>query len=479
MDALKEFHLIAPKKKQVFRSRHLLFTILLVILLRSGFAIVFRSLPFGDQLANIMDLIILYAYFSFWLFLRLPFLLRWKRTPLDTGLFLLIISMSLSMLLNNALTLGAFDNILKLLRYLPVYYLITQLRLDAKDRWFFRNVIVKLGRFLSVSTIVFYIVHPLDVALEKLLSPIGLPLKKVGSVRLIFATQTELASFLLFALIVYLYSAKKARYPGQVKRLTKKLGFLLSISLFLFAIFATYKRAFLIAAFGVLLWYMWQHKHITQKNIVLGLLIVIGIILALLGLFLSLGVENILQFLDASGAPLGVRESSVSVALFLAQLFSPIYWQKVFAASRGWTLFTFAPRFLTSQYWMWGTGPDGEIMRATVINRYPDLDKILVYQGFEDVYWVATMAYYGVMGLLLLWSIGFKLFMISRRMTNLAQDWVIKGDAQILSVLVFWTFIMGFIVRIPELAAISFIFWVYSGLVVSSYIQMRRQQTAL
>ena len=115
-------------------------------------------------------------------------------------------------------------------------------------------------------------------------------------------------------------------------------------------------------------------------------------------------------------------------------------------------------------------------MRITLATVDPDLGRLLVYQGFEDVYWAAALAYYGLSGLILLWIIGGKLFLLARRVAASANTWIEKTDAQILGMLVLITFLLSFVERVPELAIMSFIFWLYAGLVTNSHLRMRRKR---
>ena len=349
--------IVTPIERPITEGFWMLVLVMLYLTFRDVFITLFHSLPFSAFIANSLDVIVVSGFFLILIAGLIYQRPVWRLTPLDSWLILFGISLVISLVLNRTFSLRGLDNVVKLFRYLAVYYIAINSPCVIADRLLVRKFIIRLGLLLSLSAIVFYLLPLLNTKLEAFLSPAGRGIAKVGSVRLTFSTNAELAGFLVFALIVFLFSTR-----FEKKRLTGRTSWaaiqrIIIITLFLFAIYTTYKRAFLLATLGVLFLYWWTHKRITRKMLAMSFLSLAGILMILL----VMNTDPIIQLINAAGQPLGVRVEAFSSRLFLLQLLSPDYWHRVFAASRGWTISVFIPHFITSHYGLFGTGPDGII----------------------------------------------------------------------------------------------------------------------
>lgn len=461
------YSLTSPSLQRI-RPVKVFLLIVVFFSIKNIFIALISPLPFIPFIIDVLDVILVYSFLLYWLGKRLSQRWAWRVTPLDGWFLLLGCSITLSTLLNDAFSSNAIKNVFVLLRYIAVYYLAANVSISPSERAQLRSLIIQLGQFLSVCAIVLYFLPSLNDAVDTFLRPTQSVIKKLGSVRLTFSTQAEFAAFLVIALTLYLFAHIEDKHIEK-RSLRRKFLTLIRTLIFLCAIFTAYKRAFFITSLGMLVLF-WLQRETDSRDRKMKILILTGcsMLVALTILFFPF-------WKTISASPLRPRLEEAPVTLFYTQLLSKDYWLRTSSASRGWSLLQFVPRFFASPYWLLGAGPDENLMRSTLASVHPELQRLLTYQGFEDVYWVAILAYYGVTGLSIIWSILGTLFFLTKRVVNHAQNEQERQDGKAFRIIALVFFLLSFTERLPELASTSFVFWLYAGLVVKSFLRIRYQ----
>lgn len=406
-----------------------------------------------------------------WLFLqRLRVGRGFVRTPLDIPLFLLFLVVLLSIIVNQRFNADAARNAVSFLRYISIYYLVVNLYISEKDITGLFSTIVLLGIGVSILTIILYFVPSLNAALEGFFQPIYKQSLKIGSVRGVFPTG-ELALYLLIALVVYL-----GLYRRKLSIINIAIFEVLIPALFIMGIFATYKRAALLLSLPVL-WVFWTQQQFSRRSkTITQVLTYILFFFVFAGLLVVDLPQSVTETISSAGRHLDVRTVQVEVSTFLLQLFSPLYWQRVAIASRGWSVLVVVPRVLTSPYVLLGLSPDSEYMRLTLARHYSDLQRIVSYVGFEDVYWVALLTYYGILGLICFSFVLFRLFRLAKRIPLISTNSLHVQTSSIYRTLLMGFILFGFVERTPEIPSTSLLFWLFSGIMTRLYMQLRLQK---
>jgi hypothetical protein len=451
-------------------KRSWIFLVLLGLIIYLPFQDVFVSFlapyPPAQKIANyFVDLMVLllFGLVAVWHLFRG----RFVRTLLDLPLFLLGVSIFISIALNGRFNMDTLNNLLRFVRYIAVFYLTITLPISEKDLSTLFKVLGALGIILSILAIFLYLFPGLNKALENLLSSADRNELKIGGVRGTFSSQAEMAGFLLLTLIVYL---GYFRYrPALINHIV--MGIIIPAA-FIFAIFATYKRAALIMAALVLGSY-WLARNSGRRKIFVKITVLsLFLILTVLVLLLLIDLPSLVNKLSLYGGALKVRENQVAVSTFLLQLFSPEFWQRASSISRGWAIRVAAPRLLTSPYWLFGLSPDDAFMRLTLSQQYLEFAPLTRYAALKDVYWVTMLLYYGLCGLSVFFYILVKLYRMARRVALLSKNLIDKQLGRIFSIYIIIYILYGFIERLPELRFVSFLFWLLAGLVVNSYSRL-------
>jgi len=229
----------------------------------------------------------------------------------------------------------------------------------------------------------------------------------------------------------------------------------------------SYSRATLLA-FGLALFVLLvllRRRRVAVRVLALGALF--GP--ALLGLWLLLAPAS---------SPTGfVKEKEVSVSPLasLAQLFTPEYQARA-ESSRLWILRDVGGE-LVENAGLLGFGPDEQHAKERVLaSGGAALARLAAYRAFEDVYWVAVLAYYGFLGLCAFVWVLVRLAASARALwRTAAEEWELALAAAALSLLAA-TLPLTFLVRTFEFRAFAFDFWLLAGLVVGALGRKRDEQ---
>jgi len=158
------------------------------------------------------------------------------------------------------------------------------------------------------------------------------------------------------------------------------------------------------------------------------------------------------------------KEVAVSPLESLGQLLSEQYLEHA-QVSRLWILRDVGSEVVKGAGLV-GFGPDEEHAKEQVqVAGGAGLARLVAYKAFEDVYWVALLAYYGFLGLALFAAVLWKLAASARALLRAAVDEaeLALGAAALALVLVVVP--LSFLVRTFEFRAFAFDFWLVAGVV--------------
>jgi hypothetical protein len=123
---------------------------------------------------------------------------------------------------------------------------------------------------------------------------------------------------------------------------------------------------------------------------------------------------------------------------------------------------------LRSAGWL-GFGPDEEHAKERILAAGgAGLQRLIAYRAFEDVHWVALLAYYGFLGLAAFVLLLLRLLGAALRARALASDPVERALAAVLVALLVLVFPLSFLAPTLDFRAFAYPFWLLAGLVLGA-----------
>ncbi len=377
------------------------------------------------------------------------------KTPIDFPIIGFYIVVFLSMVINRSPLIGSLYNIRPLARYIVLFYLIINSPL-SKQRI---NTLIKIILCIGVMQIGIGMIQwfggptlydlflprasTLDVAgftKEYRLLEIG---REIGSIYGTLGDTVIYGVFMIIVLVIFLSRVKRLEYLN-----------LLTIGVLLMFIARSYSRA---ATFSALLacvvWYFFQYGWKKTLRLTLLVLLIFGILLAIVNPFE-------LEYVNPRKARVGLVGNVTGV-------FSGSY-VKVAQKQRLGTILGNVPTVLANKPIL-GYGAD----QNTTIDKLNKskrsyLFKVLSKKGFKDVYWVAILCFYGILGLSLFAFIFYRLFIAALRLYKRAANRHTKEMALVVLCLVVVTIFLLFFNRTLEFRGYGFYFWMCVGIMFVS-----------
>ncbi len=220
------------------------------------------------------------------------------------------------------------------------------------------------------------------------------------------------------------------------------------------ALFFTYWRASILACcFGAVALVFWLQTLPRAR----GLMRAGGVVLAPLLIVMPLrSVGGGTRFVK-------VKQEYVNPIENFEMLFSSEYFEGT-KGSRPWLLFTVGSEVLR-QFPLIGFGPDEAAARRKIVDGSSSpIHRILSFRAFEDVYWMAMLAYYGMIGvgcyLLMLHGV----YRSGRDLMRMRPRTLDASVGAVVASLVVVAVPMTLIVRTFEYRTFGFYFWLLAGL---------------
>ena len=419
---------------------------------------VLKFLPVSDSVYSYLRFlgeILIYAAFGRLVFHKLYKGIPFVKTPIDLPVIGFYIVVFLSIVINRSPLIGSLYNIRPLARYIVLFYLIVNSPLSKQRITTLLRIILGIGIIqIGIGFIQWHggptlydlflpRASTLEVAgftKEYRLLEIG---REIGSIYGTLGDTVIYGVFMIVILVIFLSRIKRLEYLN-----------LLGIAILLMFIARSYSRA---ATFSALLacvvWYFFQYGWKKTLRISLISLLIFSVVLAILNPF-ELDYVN-------------PRKAKVGLVGNVTGVFSGSY-VKVAQKQRLGALIGNVPTVLANKPLLgYGADQNTTIERLNKSKR-SFLLKILSKKGFKDVYWVAILCFYGVLGLGLFMFIFYRLFMASLKLYKRTLSKFTKEIAMVVLCLVVVTMFLLFFNRTLEFRGYGFYFWMCAGLMFAS-----------
>ena len=419
---------------------------------------VLKFLPVSDTIYSyfrFLGEIFIYVAFGKLVLHKLYRGIPFVKTPIDFPIIAFYIVVFLSVMINRSPLIGSLYNIRPLARYIVLFYLIVNSPLSKQRIYTLIRIILCIGVIQIGIGMIQWFGGPtlydlflprastLDVAgftKEFRLLEIG---REIGSIYGTLGDTVIYGVFMIVILVIFLSRVKRLEYLN-----------LLTIGVLLMFIARSYSRA---ATFSALLacvvWYFFQYGWKKTLRLSLIVLLIFGILLAIVNPFE-------LEYINPRKARVGLVGNVTGV-------FSGSY-VKVAQKQRLGAILGNVPTVLANKPIL-GYGAD----QNTTIDRLNKskrsfLFKVLSKKGFKDVYWVAILCFYGVLGLGLFAFIFYRLFIAALRLYKRAANRLTKEMALVVLCLVAVTTFLLFFNRTLEFRGYGFYFWMCAGIMFVS-----------
>ena len=425
---------------------------------------ILKFLPVSDALYSYLRFfgeMLIYVAFGKLVIHKLYRGIPFVKTAIDLPIIGFYSVVLLSMLVNGSPLIGSLYNIRPFARYIVLFYLIANSNLSEKRIATFLRIILGVGIFQIGAGIIqwaggpaaFNFFLPRETTLtiggftkEYRLLELG---REIGSVYGTLGDTVIYGVFMILVLVIYLSRIRRLEYLN-----------LLGAAILFFFIARSYSRA---ATFSALLaggaWFYFQYGWKKTLQLALSIAMVFGILLAIVNPF------N-LEYINPRKARVGLIGNVTGV-------FSGSY-VRVAQKQRLGALIGNVPTVLVNKPILgYGADQNTTIEKLNASQR-SFLLKILSKNGFKDVYWVAILCFYGLLGLGFFALIFYRLFRAAldlyRKSVNtpLAVSRLTRQISIIMLCLVVITAFLLFFNRTLEFRGYGFYFWLCAGLMFAS-----------
>jgi hypothetical protein len=453
---------------------HPMLVVFLLVALVPFEEVLLKYLPVSDRIyiaSRFLSESVIYISFLFLIVKKLINKERFRTTPVDIYLIGFLVVAGLTILINQPPLLGSLINLRALLRYTILFYLVVNLDFSEKQIRRILYLIVFAGA-LEV------MVGWMQMIFGESINPILLPrtteieiagysrgfvlLRRGREIGAIFGTLGDTIFYALFMLVVL------AVYLGQVK--TVRLHHLIFFLLVFLSINFAYARA---AVFGVLLMVAIAYRVRAGRTRLISMLIILLLIVLLGTIFFYDSSFIQREFIN----PLTEQQNIIQN---VTGIFTADYFQR--AQSQRLGALTGIPPIVLSTSPVLGFGPDEDNTIEKLNEKLPSFDLPLFKQkafrknGFEDVYWTALLAYYGLLGLgiFIIFMIKFykSIFDIYKKTSNPMTKNLAVTSLSIVGISIY----LLFFYRVLEFRAFSFYFWLFPGLLFSLFSQEKYRE---
>ena len=429
-----------------------------------------KFLPVSDTLYSYLRFfgeIIIYIAFGKLVIHKLHRGIPFVKTAIDLPVIGFYSVVLLSMLINRSPLIGSLYNIRPFARYIVLFYLVANSALSERRITTLLRIILGVGIFQVAAGAIqwfggppaFDFFLPREATLtiggfakEYRLLEIG---REIGSVYGTLGDTVIYGVFMILVLVIYLSRIRRLAYLN-----------LLGAAILFFFIARSYSRA---ATFSALLaggaWFLFHHGWKKTLRLALVTVLIFGVLLAVANPF------N-LEYINPRKARVGLVGNVTGV-------FSGSY-VRVAQKQRLGALIGNVPTVLVNKPIL-GYGADqNSTIEGLNMSKRSFLLKVLSKNGFKDVYWVAILCFYGILGLGFFALIFYQLFRAALRLyrrpissssaieRNSSISGVTQRIAIIMLCLVAITVFLLFFNRTLEFRGYGFYFWLCAGLMFAS-----------
>ncbi len=431
---------------------------------------ILKFLPISDTAYSYLRFlgeILIYVAFGKLVIHKLHRGIPFVKTAIDLPIIGFYTVVLLSVFVNGSPLMGSIYNIRPFARYIVLFYLVANSPLSERRIATFLRIILGIGIFQLAAGLIQWVGGPaaFDFFLPRE-STIGIAGftkeyrllelgREIGSVYGTLGDTVIYGIFMILVLIVYLSRIRRLEYLN-----------LLGAAVLFFFIARSYSRA---ATFSALLaGGAWYYFHFGWKKT----LQLAGVTALVFGLLLAVVNPFNLEYINPRKARVGLVGNVTGV-------FSGSY-VRVAQKQRLGALIGNVPTVLVNKPIL-GYGADqNSTIEGLNMSKRSFLLKVLSKSGFKDVYWVAILCFYGLLGLGFFALIFFQLFRAAFNLykRSISPSSLIRHDAStsrvtqqiaiIMLCLVAVTVFLLFFNRTLEYRGYGFYFWLCAGLMFAS-----------
>lgn len=442
--------------------------------------IAFKYLPVSDTVYSYLRFVIELAIYLIAGFVFARYLYKKKMphgTPVDKPLLIFIAYAIGITIINNAPALQSFVGLRSLLRYVPLFYVIAFVNFDRKQS---KSIVYGLLAVTAIQCGIAIYQHYMGISsfwypragdLEIGGKQLGYKLlntgfgggREMGAGIGTFGDSVLLAIFLVILFIITL----SALHQRELVEGKKRIYWISLMVLIVVALFFTYSRGSVLIA-------------MTSIPVVI---------------FLSGGKKKLVIYLTAAIlliAPMvlfGVFDTPASSTAYVnpkvrytdplanfTSIFTSSYINTTLEVSRGAVLTEVGGELIRS-FTLLGYSPAQDFALEKAATRlFGSNMPVNNLPVINDVYWVAFIIYYGLMGLSIYFFILYKIFTVSRSVVKNTPDPLFRGLAVAMAALVIISIPYSLIVRTFVFRSFGLYFWLLAGLVFAEWQRLRNDK---
>lgn len=427
-------------------------------------AIIIRYMPISGQAIiaiQFLSEIMVYSIFIVVMAKRIILKKSIRKTFLDIPLLLIVFVITASMLVNSSPLLASLVNVRTTIRYIFLYYTVVNLEISSRQITLLLRVVIIIGfiqlligllQILSRGGINTYLLpNPSDLVVAGYSQQFRLLTKgrEVGSIFGTLGDTVYFGLFILIILIIFLAHLRKIRLRQMIG-----IVILLGAIGYSFARAVTFASVLLVILFFVIRWGL-------KKTALLSLILLPILIAGLL--ILSTTFKSTSTYYNP------VKQEQ-SIIQNLTGIFSENY-VEIAKKQRLGALIGVTPTVLANRP-LFGYGPDTMTTVTQLNNSKPNyLLGILPRAGFEDVYWVSILAYYGIAGVFAFAYLFYRLASVAYKIHKKAKERLTQTLALIVLFFAVTTPFLLFFSQVLEFRIFAAFFWLFPALLYQQYKQ--------
>lgn len=455
-------------------------TIIIFLALYVPFEVVIlKYMPVNDKIYSLMRFIpevVIYLLLLLIIAHKL-FHRKWlSRTPIDIPLLLFVLSAVISIIINSAPLGLSIIGMRPLLRYIVLFYIVSNIDIpESKIKFLIiglicigglQSVLTSIQHFIGVSGV--FIPRATDLEVEGVQSQFKLVQTGFGSGREQGAGIGTFGDSVLAALFLVFINVISFSYLLRinVKSFAYKICLLGIFLLTFVALFYTYSRASVLISIAAVPVILLLEKRMKK-------LFFIGITAAIV----FAGVLFLMSNESSTGQSYYNPKNKYTNPLDnITNIFSQSYVQNNLEHSRGWIIVEVALPVMQSLK-VFGYGPSGDESLGRMVK--DNISGTMPFQNLgiiNDVYWVALLTYYGVVGIVLFLFILWRLYKVAMFVYKHSPSniYIIAGLAMVAVVIVAIPY--TFILRTFAFRPFAFYFWLLAGIVAAEYRRLKTTQ---
>lgn len=397
-------------------------------------------------------------------------------SPVDRPLVIFIVYAIIITIINNAPLFQSFIGLRVLLRYVPLFYVIMHIDLDrSTSRKLFNGLMVIAGiqcviaiyqHYFGISQFWYPRASDLEiggkqVAFRLLATGFGAG-REMGAGIGTFGDSVFLALFLVICFIM----AFSALQQSELISKKSKLWFGIMLLLITISLFFTYSRGSVIMAMLSIpiIIYLSGAKRKLVFFMSAGVILLVPVILF-----------GVLNNTTSGSNYINPKVKYTDPIDNITAVFTSSYLDNTLQFSRGAVLTEVGGELIESMKLLGYSPAQDFALEKAATKLFGSNMPINNLPIINDVYWVAFIIYYGLIGLAIYFFILYKIFMVSRYVIKYSPDPYFRMFAIAMAALTIISIPYSLILRTFVFRSFGFYFWLLAGLVFSEWRRLQKE----